>query len=214
MRALASLWDEACFLQSTRSSPTEAKIWYTSEKNSPLWRSIQYLHTVIKEVQKEPTHCPELVTAEPNFVGICDAAKESAGGVMFGEGDKCIPTVFRLEWSVDIRNEIVTDSNQKGSLTNSDLEMVGLLLLWIVIKAVCPSLCHKHVAVFSDNTPTVSWVERLASKQSKTAGGLLCALLFRMRNHQASPLTALHIKGVHNSIADMRNSGVALQKRN
>ena len=172
-------------------------------KNSPLWRSIQYLHTMIKEAQKEPTHCCELVTAEPNFVGICDAAKEGAGGVVFGETDKCVPTVFRLEWPVDVRREINTDSNKKGSLTNSDLEMAGLLLLWIVIEAVCPVLRHKHVAVFSDNTPTVSWVDRLASKQSKTAGGLLRALSFRMRHHRSSPLTALHIRGIHNSIADI-----------
>ena len=77
-----------------------------------------------------------LVTAEPNFIGIRDAAKEGAGGVVFGEGDKCIPTVFRLEWPVDKRTKIITGSIPKGSLKNSDLEMAGLLLLWIVIEAV------------------------------------------------------------------------------
>ena len=172
-------------------------------KNSPLWRSVKYLHAIIKESQREPTHCAELVTGAPHFVGICDAAKEGAGGVILGEQDSCVPTVFRLEWPQEVRDAMLTQQNPTGSLTNSDLEMAGLLLLWLVIEAVCPDLRHKHVAVFSDNTPTVSWVDRLASKQSKTAGGLLRALSFRMRQKRASPLTALHIRGKHNSIADI-----------
>ena len=43
----------------------------------------------------------------------------------------------------------------------------------------------------------------MASKRSEVAGRLLRALSIRMRECRASPLTPLHIPGVHNRIADI-----------
>jgi hypothetical protein len=56
-----------------------------------------------------------------------------------------------------------------GSITNSYLEMAGLLLLWLVIEGVCGILVEKRVALFSNNTPTVAWVSHLASQKSLVA---------------------------------------------
>ena len=43
------------------------------------------------------------------IVGIVDASKHGVGGVVFGEGSKCIPTVFRWQWpeenSIDVKTE-------------------------------------------------------------------------------------------------------------
>ena len=167
-------------------------------KNSDLHQAIADLRTMITEARKEPTHCRELVTGPPDFFGIVDAAKEGTGGVVMGEEEGCVPTVFRLEWPTQIRQMM-----EKGILTNSDLELAGMVVLFLVIEAVCPCLKHKHVALFNDNTPAVGWTDRMASKQSRTAGGLLRALAFRMRHHRVSPLTPLHIRGIHNSISDI-----------
>ena len=41
-------------------------------------------------------------------------------------------------------------------ITNSDLEMTGLLLLLLVMEDVVCNLKEVNVALFSDNTPTVS----------------------------------------------------------
>ena len=74
---------------------------------------------------------------------------------MVGEGAECTPTVFRLEWPPDIKADIKSASNPGGRLTNSDLEMAGLFILWLVMEAVCPCVRERHVALMSDNSPTV-----------------------------------------------------------
>ena len=98
---------------------------------------------------------------------------------------------------------MLTDDNPDGSITNSDLEMAGLLLCWLVLEYVAPDLHHKHAALFCDNSPTVAWVRRMAAKGSRVAGLLLMALALRMKVRATSPLTTLHIAGEQNSIADI-----------
>jgi hypothetical protein len=93
--------------------------------------------------------------------------------------------------------------NPNGRLTNSDLEMTGLLMLWFVIEGVCPDLCEKRIALFSDNTPMVSWVTRLASKRSMVAEHLVQALALCLKAMHACPLTPMHIKGKCNAIGDI-----------
>ena len=60
-----------------------------------------------------------------------------------------------------------------------------------------------HVALFSDNSPTVHWVRRLASKSSQVAGQLIRALALRLGISGSSPLTTLHIPGDENGITDI-----------
>ncbi len=95
---------------------------------------------------------------EPNFVGVKDASIHGIGGVIIGHRRKCKPTVFWLEWPPDIKKAVFhTNVKQGGHLTNSDLEMAGLLLLWLVMEDVCNITPGIHVALFSDNLQTVSW---------------------------------------------------------
>ena len=108
---------------------------------------------------------------------IKDASIHGGGGIIIGEGKPCVPTVFRMEWPQDIKDEVLkTNAGQGGKLTNSDLEMAGLLLLWLMMEAVCHLTPASHVALFSDNSPTVQWTRKLAAKSSLVAGQLLRAL--------------------------------------
>ncbi len=68
-------------------------------------------------------------------------------------------------------------------VTNSDLEMAGLLLLLLVMKDVVCNLKEANVALFSDNTPTVSWVTRLALRHSTVAARLIAALALGLKTH-------------------------------
>jgi hypothetical protein len=54
-------------------------------------------------------------------------------------------------------------------LTNFDLKLVGLVTLWLMMEHVCGTLTEKQVALFSNNSPTVSWVERMACRSSLIA---------------------------------------------
>ncbi|KAL7545250.1 hypothetical protein ACHAWF_013086 [Thalassiosira exigua] len=172
-------------------------------KNEALLTAVRDCRTLIKETMVSPTKCSQLVQGWPDYIGIKDASGHGVGGVVVGEGSDCVPTVFRLAWPPDIQKEIVSQKNPDGKLTNSDLEMAGLLLLFLVMESVCKDLRPKHVALFSDNTPTVSWVRRMAVRRSKVAAQLVRALALRMAQAQCSPLTPLHVAGKQNDIADI-----------
>jgi hypothetical protein len=106
--------------------------------------------TLLRESSDSPTHCRELVGGWPDYIDVCDALSHGVGGVIFGENEPCVPTVFRREWPQEIK-----DLYHEGAITNSDLEMAGLLLLWLVMESVCGTLQEKRVALFSDNSPMV-----------------------------------------------------------
>jgi hypothetical protein len=114
---------------------------------------------------------------------------------VFGKLSACTPTVFRWQWPNDIRTQLISNENTEGTITNSDLEMAGLLLLWLTMEGVCRPLQEKSVAMFGDNSPSISWVERLASKQSLVAENLAQALALRLKIQRACPLTTIHIAG-------------------
>ena len=115
-----------------------------------------------------------------------------------GEGKACTPTVFCLAWPEDI-NELF----HKGDITNSYLEMEGLLMLWIVMEEVCLKLRAAHVALFSDKSPNIRLVKRLTQRGSLIAMQLVQALTLGLKKSGASPLTTLHIGGEENCLTDI-----------
>ena len=165
---------------------------------------------LLREATLNPTPCRELVMGEPDFIGIKDASIHGVGGVIIGHIRKCKPTVFRMEWPPDIEQAVLwTNSKQGGHLTNSDLEMAGLLMLWLVMEDVCPTTNRAHIALFSDNSPTVHWVKRLTAKHSAIAMQLVRALALCLHLKRASPLMPLHIAGVDNGCLAQKRNGTA-----
>jgi hypothetical protein len=172
-------------------------------KNKTLLLELEECRLFLRESIGDPTKCSSLITSWPDYVGVKDASSHGVGGIIIGENNAVPPTVFRMPWPRDITAQVVSSTNPTGTITNSDLEMGGLLLLWLVMEEVCQDLNGAHVALFSDNSPTVHWVQRLASQQSPIAMQLLRALALRLHINRASPLTPLHISGVHNAMTDI-----------
>ncbi len=139
----------------------------------------------------------------PDNIGLCDASSFGAEGVILGKLSACLPMVFRLQWPLDITESVISDKNKGGTLTNSDLEMAGLLLLWLMIEHICSCLVEKRVALFSDNSPTVSWVQCMACQSSLIAEQLICVLALWINSQQSCPLTTLHITGDQNTMTDI-----------
>jgi hypothetical protein len=104
-----------------------------------------------------------------------------------------MPTVFCWEWSQEVK-----DLYQLKTITNSDLEMAGLLFQWLVMETVCDDLREKRVALFSNNLPTVGWVLHLASCGSLVSAHLICALAIWLKLKGTCPITPLHITGEEN----------------
>ena len=185
-------------------------VWF--RKGSELTTALRDWRAIFKLALTRPTHVKQLAPGDPEVAGIVDASKEGVGGVVFGITYKCKPTVFRMEWPEEVRALLQTDDNPGGTITNSDLEMAGLILLWLVIEYVVKNLRHRHTLLLSDNSPSVSWVDRMASKRSRPAGELLRALAYRINAKEACPLTPLHIPGVHNRIADIPSRSFGYKK--
>jgi hypothetical protein len=142
--------------------------------------SLRDIRTILHASIESPTMCKDLVVGWPDYVGIIDASSHGVGGIVIGELSETPPTVFCLEWPRDITENLVSSDNPHGSLTDSDLEMAGLLLLWLCTKAIVCDIAHKHVALFSDNLPTISWVEKMASKKLRIAAKLVRALALHL----------------------------------
>jgi len=81
--------------------------------------------------------------------------------------------------------------------------MASVVFVRFAIEAIHPSLRKKIVSIYSNNSPTVSWVQRQASGQSRVAAQLLRALALRMKLARSSPITATHIAGKDNVFADI-----------
>ncbi len=122
-------------------------------KNRTLLEAIKDIRTILRASTVNPTKCKDLVAGLPDYIGIVDASSHGVGGVVIGELSSLPPTVFRLKWPDDISRNLVSFDNPSGMINNSDLEMAGLQLLWLCIEGVAPNLAHKHIALFSDNSP-------------------------------------------------------------
>ena len=161
------------------------------------------MKTLLHESTLRKTKCKELISGFPKYTGVKYASDHGVGGVVFGKKLTCTPAVLHMQCPEWVKIEITSSSNHKGKLTNSDLEMARLLLLWLVMEEVCDVKFGDHVAVFSNNQPTVSWVDRLASTRSVVAGQLLHTLALILKMKGGSLLTPLHIYGNQNAMADI-----------
>jgi hypothetical protein len=168
------------------------------QHNLTLSAAIMGCRTLLRESSESPTRCCKFVGGWPDYIGVCDASSHGIGGVVFGEDEACIPTVFRWEWL-----QVIKDKYHAKEISNSDLKMAGLLFLWLVMESVCGNLQEKNVALFSNNSPTVGWVQRLATCGSLVLANLIRALALRLKLHGTCPITPLHIAGEENSMTDI-----------
>jgi hypothetical protein len=102
--------------------------------------------------------------------------------------------------------DVISDSNPTGKVTNSDLELAGLAILWLVMEHVCSPLTKKRVALFSDNSPAVSWVQCMACRSSLVAEQLIRVLALWFNLQWTCPITTLHIAGNQNQILTFRHA--------
>jgi hypothetical protein len=87
---------------------------------------------------------------------------------------------------------------------NLDLELVAEVMAVGVALTGAPKMKHTPLGTLCDNTPTVSWIDRMALKsKSPTAGRLLQGLTFMLYCCHAGRLTTVHVPGVENVMADI-----------
>jgi len=113
----------------------------------------------------------------------------------------------------DIASEVVSDDNPKGRLTNTDLELAAEVMAVRVALALAPKVKHVPLGTLCDNTPMVSWINKMASKsKGPTAGRLLRGLAVMLHSNRAGRLTTVHVPGVDNVMADVASRPAKAQK--
>jgi hypothetical protein len=161
-----------------------------------------------RSLSERPTRIAEIVPTEPTHVGACDAALTGMGGVWIppsrslpsSGGVPPPPLVWREPFPQCIQDDLVSFANPNGSITNSDLELAGILCHQDVLAehADCRELT---LATLCDNTPAVAWIKRGSVSNNSSAAYLLRLLALHQRHHRY--LTEVsHIPGVMNSMAD------------
>ena len=127
------------------------------------------LRQMITTLAARPTHVKEILPApDPDYIGYCDASAFGAGGVWFSGQCPLPETVWRLQWPRDITAAVISESNPTGTLTNSDLEMAAVVLQLNVLEPLVPSMYHKSTHIHSDNTPSVAWWTKMATKTANS----------------------------------------------
>jgi hypothetical protein len=94
-------------------------------------------------------------------------------------------TVFRLQIPTDIQKWF-----NAGVVTMGDLELAAALLITMMLEHAGLALNHKTIAAWSDNTPTLGWVWRMATKQSKIRGRLIRGLGLRQIMNETCPVAS------------------------
>jgi hypothetical protein len=150
------------------------------------------------------------VAGDFDYVAFCDVSAFGAGGVWFSGTKPLHPAVWRVEFPPDITSQVISDSNPNGVLTNSDLELAGVLLHYLALEQIAGDLQHIRVAIGCDNTPAVAWTTCMATQVlSPIAFRLLRGLAMRQRVTQAAPPETFHTEGERNVLADVASRIVA-----
>jgi hypothetical protein len=111
------------------------------------------MQTILLESTTQPRHCWELVAGWANYDSVVDTSSYGVEGVIIGELSPCPPKVFRQQWPPNITESVISDTNWGGKLTNLDLKLARLVLLWLMIEHVCTMLREKKGYPFQQQQP-------------------------------------------------------------
>ncbi len=127
--------------------------------------------------------------------------------------DSMSPMVWQVAFLQDTASKVVSDNNPDGRLTNSNLELAAEVIAVRVALAMAPKVKHLMLGTLCNNTPTVSWIEKMASKaKGPTAGRLLQGLAVMLHCNKAGQLTMVHVPGVDNVMADVASHPAKAQR--
>ena len=149
----------------------------------------------------------ELVPLLSSAEGHHDASGKGAGGVWFPadhlaprEGTTDQPIVWRLRWPRRIADLLITNANPNGTITNSDLELVGGLLH---LEALAQTFDVRERTVLSktDNLNALFWERKRSETMEKAPAHLLHLFGIHQHCHRCVPRHNC-LSGPSNLVAD------------
>eukprot|EP00978_Attheya_sp_CCMP212_P019718 scaffold55486_cov39-Attheya_sp.AAC.1 len=110
------------------------------------------------------------------------------------------PILWRAQFPKHIQKELVSFSNPRGRITNSNLELAGSIAHNDVL-AQLVDVTEATTASGTDNTPTLAWRHKGSTTTSKAAAYLLRCLALHQR-HYRYLRRDFFIPGISNCMAD------------
>ena len=170
--------------------------------------AIDDFRLLLKDLQVRPTRIAELVPLNASAVGHHDASGIGAGGVWFpaqhlarrDQHKHGTPIVWRHQWPSYIRDELVTEANPNGKITNSDLELAGgILHLQALVQMY--DVRERTVLSKTDNLAALFWQRKGSATTEKCPAHLLRLFGFHQRYHRYVPRHD-YLSGPSNPLAD------------
>jgi hypothetical protein len=145
-----------------------------------------------------PVPIHTLVPRQPTCIAAADASQNGMGGFWMTADQNIL---WRTTFPRPIRDQLITQDNPTGTLTNSDLELTALITGCLLPAAHSP-LPHPSIAIASDNTPAVAWAKK-GSTTSNKAPAFLLHQLARQRRALPFDLQPFFTPGTTNLVADL-----------
>jgi len=169
---------------------------------SDVREALESLVPHMKMAETVPVHITELVAPDlPHYHGGVDAAAVGMGGYILPCTRHTIPIVWRIAFPDDIRRHVESQGNV---ITNSDVEAIAAFVFECMIDDVVQGRTEGiSTFLWSDNTPTVSWLLRYSSKAtSRVPEAILRLLALRHRWNRRGPHDIQHWPGKRNLMPD------------
>jgi hypothetical protein len=170
-------------------------------KASELREVLQHFDPMLESACQQPSHITELMGPYmPHVYGYTDTSAEGAGVVWLPCTRWCKPIVWRLRWPEWVEREV---RQKHGAITNSDVECVAVFVMECLLECILTSTAGVAAWIGSDNSPTVSWYSRMASRSiSRVPDRALRLSAMRQRLTRRGPLDIDHVEGLTNLMAD------------
>lgn len=159
------------------------------------------------DLASRPTRIAEILPTAPAFVGSCDAAKVGMGGVWIppdiptNRTPDHSPIVWREPFPSNIQESVISDKNPAGTITNSDLELAGVIAHNAIIAREV-DVRERTVATLCDNISATSWQRKGSVTTAGAASYLMRESCLHQRANRYIVSQTSYIPGPENVMAD------------
>ena len=155
-----------------------------------------------QSLAERPTELAEIVPDDPVAAGPHDASGLGAGGAWLPAttNSNIVPILWRAPFPDWVRALLVSFKNPRGTITNSDLELAGLLIHHDVI-AQQVNLRGRTLAPLGDNIPTTTWHHKHSTTTTGPAAYLLRLNSIHQRHYRYNSYSSF-IPGKANGMGD------------
>jgi hypothetical protein len=170
-------------------------------KNSETREALVICNQLLDLMTEQPSHITEIVPPDlPHFYGYVDFAACGMGGVLLPCTRKVQPSVWRVQNPPHIAHQVRL---RDGSVSNSDGEAAAVFVSELSLEHWTGDTVGVSTHIGSDNSPTVGWNNRMASRAChKAPERFLRWQALRQRWTRRGPCDVEHIPGNTNRLGD------------